>query len=294
MADFANEMRSKSKHLSVSNETFDADAFNYLTKRAEPNTASQCTINDFEENDAFISNTEIAKNVPKAGCNAPIVLMSSICSFNDAVEPRKSETVFTYNQNSHHSQHTFLDFRQASVNKELDETSKQTECGSEFSAATTRSATYFDIAVMRCLLSTKWHSDGYLWALEYLSYRVSAICDFILKEQDTFLKFNSSASVPFNLNELCIQMGQQQQQASSTEYAASEESADSESLFIFDPRSSGLPAAHKASLNHEFIELIEQIRDEDEFTNAKYAKPASFYDYSKRKKYETNFHNRIR
>ena len=70
----------------------------------------------------------------------------------------------------------------------------------------TRSATYFDIAVMRCLLCSKWNTEGYLWALEFLSYRVNEITDYTLKEQDLLLNLKST-SMPFNIDELCVQMG---------------------------------------------------------------------------------------
>ena len=59
---------------------------------------------------------------------------------------------------------------------------------------------------MRCLLCTKWNNEGYLWALEFLSYRVSEITDFTLKEQDQYVNYTST-SMPFNIDELCVQMG---------------------------------------------------------------------------------------
>jgi hypothetical protein len=59
---------------------------------------------------------------------------------------------------------------------------------------------------MRCLLCTKWNNEGYLWALEFLSYRVSEITDFTLKEQDSFTNY-TSMSMPLNIDELCVQMG---------------------------------------------------------------------------------------
>ena len=59
---------------------------------------------------------------------------------------------------------------------------------------------------MRCLLCSKWNTEGYLWALEFLSYRVSEITDYTMKEQDSFFNLKST-SMPFNIDELCVQMG---------------------------------------------------------------------------------------
>ena len=134
-----------------------------------------------------------------------------------------------------------------------------------------RNATFFDVAVMRCLLCPKWHHEGYLWALEYLSYRTTEITDYTLKEQDRFFKFKS-ASMPFNLDEVCVQMG-----------IGASDTADNFLKSVFNNK--------KAGYNNQFIDLINQIYIESDLTNPKYN---NLYDYSKRKKYEANFHTRIR
>lgn len=139
----------------------------------------------------------------------------------------------------------------------------------------TRNATFFDVAVMRCLLSSKWHSDGYIWALEYLGHRVSEVTDHVLKEQDTYLKFHKSISVPTRLNELSILMGQ----------GSTDGQTEAPEMLIYDAKAER-PA-------NQFIELINQISSENDFTNLKYTL-GNYYDHSKRKKYLANYHNRIR
>ncbi len=140
-----------------------------------------------------------------------------------------------------------------------------------------RSATFFDVAVMRCLLSSKWHSEGYIWALEYLGHRVSEITDYVLQEQDAFMRFNKSISVPTRLNDLCVSMG--------LGNSATEEEDRLAEVFICDNKASGL--------SNEFVEMVNQIYNENDFANPKFTL-GNYYDHEKRKKYQANYHNRIR
>lgn len=60
---------------------------------------------------------------------------------------------------------------------------------------------------------------------------------------------------------------------------------DQENMFIYDTKTDGL--------NNQFIELVNQIYNENDFTNPKYTL-GNYFDHSKRKKYQANYHNRIR
>jgi hypothetical protein len=153
--------------------------------------------------------------------------------------------------------------------------------------ASIKDATFFDVAVVRCLLCPKWNSEGYLWSLEYLSYRVVEITDLILREQDNFFQVRSS-SLPSSLNDLCVLMG-----------VGSFDIEDEE----FDLNMNDLGGGFRSSPNkmksgaggvaNEFIELINQIYLETDFSNTKLSFSNMYY-YMKRKKYEANFQTRIR
>jgi hypothetical protein len=139
-------------------------------------------------------------------------------------------------------------------------------------------ATYFDIGVMRCLLSPKWNTEGYLWSLEYLSHRVLEITDHILKEQDKLFKFKCP-SMPSNLNNLFEMMGV----GTGNEFDEDLISIDNQ----FNCKNSN------AYYTNQFIELVNQIYFENDQTNNNYMlKNAN--DYSKRRKYEASFQTRIR
>ena len=143
----------------------------------------------------------------------------------------------------------------------------------------TRHATFFDVAVMRCLLSSKWHSDGYIWALEYLGHRVTEITDHVLREHDTYLKFHRSVSVPTRLVELSLRRD-----------AGVEADADADAeppdTLVWHSQAVQPPS-------NQFVELINQIYNENDFASPKCAL-GSYYDHSRRKKYLANYHNRIR
>jgi hypothetical protein len=138
-----------------------------------------------------------------------------------------------------------------------------------------KDATFFDIAVMRCLFSPKWHTEGYLWALEYLSYRVTEISDFILREQDCYFKSKSS-SLPYDMNKLGVFMG----------IGAYD---DSDILKLDDSR---IKESKNTQNSNDFIELINQIYIENDMSKRYSIKNA--LDSYKRKKYEANFLTRIR
>ena len=147
------------------------------------------------------------------------------------------------------------------------------------SANNIKDATFFDVAVMRCLLSPKWHTEGYLWALEYLSYRVTEITDFTLKEQDNFFKFKSP-SLPCLINDLYVLMGIGSYDTS--DFDDSETKLDSKSS-----------KNNNGNLNNDFFDLINQINLENDFSYKNHSFN-NYYDFTKRKKYEANFQTRIR
>lgn len=151
-----------------------------------------------------------------------------------------------------------------------------------------KDATFFDVAVLRCLLCPKWNSEGYLWSLEYLSYRVVEITDLILREQDNFFRVKSS-SLPSSLNDLCILMGM-----GSFDLAPDEEVGSTSDLILSTEDIRHAKGA-KSGMNtqNEFIELINQIYLETDFSNSKLSFSNMYY-YTKRKKYEANFQTRIR
>lgn len=144
-----------------------------------------------------------------------------------------------------------------------------------------RDATFFDVAVMRCLVSPKWHANGYLWALEYLNCRVTEITDYTLKEKDEYFRVRST-SLPSNLNYLCILMG-----VDSTDVAESTKNLafDLEKLYS---------QKQKFNYTNEFIELMNQIYFENDFFNNKKSSYCNVTDYVKRRKYEASFQARIR
>ena len=141
-----------------------------------------------------------------------------------------------------------------------------------------RDATFFDIGVMRCLLSPKWNTEGYLWSLEYLSHRVLEITDHILKEQDKLFKFKCP-SMPSNLNNLFEMMGV----GTGNEFDEDLISIDNQ----FNNKNSN------GYYTNQFIELVNQIYFENDQNNTSFmVKNAA--DYSKRRKYEASFQTRIR
>lgn len=144
-----------------------------------------------------------------------------------------------------------------------------------------RDATYFDIAVMRCLLSSKWHADGYLWCLDYLSCRVVEITDYTIKEQDDFFKINS-LSIPANLNDLCILMG-----------VGSVDLIEQDTDFIqYNNLSEN--SDKNGHVTNEFLNIMNQIYLENDLMNKNHFNIDNMSYFAKRKKYESSFQTRIR
>ena len=143
-----------------------------------------------------------------------------------------------------------------------------------------RDATYFDIGVMRCLLSSKWHADGYLWCLDYLSCRVVEITDYTIKEQDDFYKINS-LSIPANLNDLCILMG-----VGSVDIV--EEDDYFQNQLVLEN------SAKNGTITNEFLNIMHQIYLENDLMNKNHFNLDSMSYFAKRKKYESSFQTRIR
>ena len=216
----------------------------------------------------LVDETKIARLCQRCqnSVNDPLITIQTPDSISINVPIEDSKTDHT--DQTIHKETKGNNVKPNSLNK-LNETSE----GKDKSSV--RSATFFDIAVMRCLLCPKWNHEGYLWALEYLCYRTTEITDYTLKEQDRFFKFKS-ASMPYNLDEICIQMG-----------IGSNDSSD-------NPTSNrSMYNNKKSGYNNQFIDLINQIYIETDLTNPKYTFN-SLFDFSKRKKYEANFHTRIR
>lgn len=57
------------------------------------------------------------------------------------------------------------------------------------------SASYFDIAVLRCLFSLHWSEDGVFWALKYVHQRLLEVCDEYLRRD--YSERERSHSLPF-------------------------------------------------------------------------------------------------
>ena len=116
-----------------------------------------------------------------------------------------------------------------------------------------------------------------------MSYRVVEITDLILKEQDNFFKVKSS-SLPSSLNDLCVLMG-----VSSFD--------NDDNINLAEIGSSGKAKVKSGgtgfNVANEFIELVNQIYLETDFSNNKLSFSNMYY-YTKRKKYEANFQTRIR
>ncbi len=123
-----------------------------------------------------------------------------------------------------------------------------------------KGATYFDVAVMRCLLSPKWNSDGYIWALEYLSHRASEITDYTLREQDTLYQITSE-STPCHLD------------FDATDDTVTNKNNQFEHINI----------KKNQAFNNQFMNFVKEINDNK-----------LRLDNAKRKIYELNFHTRIR
>ncbi|RNA13664.1 hypothetical protein BpHYR1_016284, partial [Brachionus plicatilis] len=141
-----------------------------------------------------------------------------------------------------------------------------------------RDATYFDIAVMRCLLSSRWHADSYLWCLDYLSCRVVEITDFTIKEQDDFYKINS-LSIPANLNDLCVLMG-----VGSVDLVEEDDCFQNQIIEN---------CAKNGSITNEFLTIINQIYLENDLLSKNQFNLDNMSYFAKRKKYESSFQTRI-
>ncbi len=212
---------------------------------------------------------------------APIANMSSICNINESGKksstPSPSTSFLNYSDLIYSPKTTITDDDLVFHSDKKIQKQATASSSSRLSTEIVRSATFFDVAVMRCLLSSKWHSEGYIWALEYLGHRVSEITDYVLKEQDAFMRFNKSISVPTRLNDLCITIGLGANPADEEDCLAED--------FVCDNKSSGL--------SNEFVEMVNQIYNENDFTNPIFTL-GNYYDHEKRKKYQANYHNRIR
>lgn len=207
-----------------------------------------------------------------ATSRAPIVHMSSVCNFSDSFENENARpNKFFFKQNSFNNnivETTKQEKILKLTNKQTSVTTEVFKGNSNISKNTTtkdlvKLATYFDVAVIRCMLSPKWHTEGYLWALEYLNYRVTDLTDTTLKEQFMTLK-NKSSSYPMIDNEKLYNN-------TNTQYQQRPERYKSSKLFKHN---------EIGGLENEFVNLINQLNLESNF--------------SSRTKYDNNFHYRIR
>lgn len=58
------------------------------------------------------------------------------------------------------------------------------------------SASYFDVAVLRCLFCQYWSEDGIYWALRYIQQRLMEVCDEVFRRTNT--ERERSHSLPFS------------------------------------------------------------------------------------------------
>lgn len=136
----------------------------------EQNNADQTSDFTMSETD---EKNDCKGRVGAAVLKAPIVLMESICDLNETgATPNSNKGVYSNLLRVEEPVPKFpgpLDTsssRPASFDYGFGENLKDVTVNEsnfeslESKADLTRSATYFDVAVMRCLLSTKWHSEG--------------------------------------------------------------------------------------------------------------------------------------
>ena len=143
---------------------------------------------------------DIINDVEEFSRKAPLVHMSSICSFIDLPSTQTASPVLlskkpSLNENDNQRVPFKLD-NEKSIQDNKDLNDSRLICKKN-----NKDATFFDIALIRCIFNSKWHPDGYIWSLEYLYNRVTKIADEINKDQENYAKIKTtSISLP-NLNQ---------------------------------------------------------------------------------------------
>ena len=110
---------------------------------------------------------------PGIGLKAPIVTMNSICNYSESTlySPSQASTqiIVSHDEQSIKEESIIAERPKTMSTVHIDTTDRKSSLTNEGNdksefieakADTTRQATFFDVAVMRCLLSSKWHSEG--------------------------------------------------------------------------------------------------------------------------------------
>ncbi len=142
---------------------------------------------------------DIINDIEEFSRKAPLVHMSSICSFIDTPTTQNGSP-FGLSRESLNENESQIDSSKLEVEKSVEEKKKEQDSPATFKQ-NDKDATFFDIALIRCIFNSKWQPEGYIWSLEYLYNRVTKIAEEIHKEQENYVNINTtSISLP-NLNQ---------------------------------------------------------------------------------------------
>ncbi len=141
---------------------------------------------------------DIINDIEEFSRKAPLVHMSSICSFIDTPTTQNGSPLSkreSLNENENQ-----IDSSKLEIEKNVEEKTKEQDSPAIFKK-NDKDATFFDIALIRCIFNSKWQPEGYIWSLEYLYNRVTKIAEEIHKDQENYVNINTtSISLP-NLNQ---------------------------------------------------------------------------------------------
>lgn len=192
-------------------DSIDESNFNGKIKKSESGIRLSSILIKSVGNDAINDNDS-------AFIRAPLAHMNSICSFHDSplqniinIFPLE-QTISSENsnENEERNQHdeskcVFMrkNFSYKNVaNTKSNESQPLIKTWFKTSAeilSDVKSGTYFDVAILRCLLNSKWNTDGYKWGLEYLYSRILEITEDIIKKKRNKVK-SRSCSLPVTSN----------------------------------------------------------------------------------------------
>ena len=119
---------------------------------------------------------------------APLAHMSSICSFVDIPTQIEQPNLFSIKLSISTLNEHLIDFKENLKGKHVITT--KTECEESkclknvVKSNSNKIATFFDVALIRCILNSKWHSEGYIWSLEYLCNRITQIASEVMIENE--------------------------------------------------------------------------------------------------------------
>ncbi len=128
---------------------------------------------------------DFIKEETKNDFQAPIVRMRSICSITDNMRGNEPKEHASVQEEKKTARVDPVNIKAANGDTIHDFDSDENRDAEK--------ATYFDVAVLRCLLSAKWRLDGYLWSLEYLNSRLNEIADETLKETEDTKNFKTES-----------------------------------------------------------------------------------------------------